>query len=210
MKYADIIDLAIEYADRSDDDGEVIAQIDRFLRVVEARINRKIKVQNQSKRAVIETREGIEYYGLPYDFSGIRDIEVKQTISGSDRSTPRYVNPEQMNEYVSVGGGQQGSYVYTIIDGQIQLNPTTDGCLIEIVYYARLPPLDGDTQQETWLSIQDPDIYVFGLVVEISAFTKDPESARIWDGRFKEELAALVTDDQESRWSGPALQIRTG
>lgn len=210
MKYADIIDLAIEYADRSDDDGEVRNQIDRFLRIVEARVNRKIKVQNQSKRAVIETKEGIEYYGLPYDFSGIRDIEVKQTISGSGRSTPRYVNPEQMNEFVDQGGGTTGEYVYTIIDGQIQLNPTTIGCLIEIVYYARIPPLDADTQQENWISIQDPDIYVFGLVVEISVFTKDPDAARVWDERFKEELAALVTDDQESRWSGPALQIRTG
>ena len=207
MKYAEIISTAIDYADRKDDDGEIANVIDSFLRIVEARINRVLKVQDQSKRAVMVTVEGQEYYGLPFDFSGLRDIEIRSTLIASERSTPMYLNPEQMNNHVTVGSSK---YAYTIIDGQIQLNPTTDNCLIEIIYYSTLEPLNDNSTQETWLSRSSPDMYIFGLLVEISAFVKDVASTQVWDERFKSELANLSKDDQESRWSGTSLYIKLG
>ena len=207
MKYSEIVFTAIDYADRKDDDGEVAGVIDSFLRIVEARINRVIKVQDQSKRAVMVMVDGQEYYGLPYDFSGLRDIEVRESLIATTRTTPAYVNPEQMNNHVTLQGQKR---VYTIIDGQIQINPVTEGSLIEIVYYSTLAPLNDNSNQETWLSRIAPDIYIFGLMVEISAFVKDASAAASWEQRFLTELNNLSVDDQESRWSGPALQIRVG
>ena len=207
MRYDDIVRMAIQYSDRQDDDGEVLSNIDSFLRIVEARINRVLSVQDQSKRAVIVTEEGQEYYGLPYDFSGLRDIEIRTSLTSTDRSTPTYMNPEQMNDHVALGGSR---YAYTIIDGQIHLIPTTAECIIEIVYYSTLRPLDAISVQETWLSISSPDIYIFGLLVEISAFIRDFEASARWNDRFTNELKNLITDDQESRWSGSALQIKIG
>jgi len=207
MRYHEIVNAAINYSDRRDDDGEILDNITTMLRFVESRVNKLINVQQQTRRAVMVTEEGDEYYGLPFDFAGLRDIEIRTTLDSTDRSTPEYLNPEQMNNHVASGSTK---YAYTIIDGQIQLNPPTDNCVLEIVYYAKLLPLDAVSIQENWLSITAPDIYVFGLLVEISGFTRDAESGQIWDGRFLQEIQNMADHDQDSRWSGTSLFVKTG
>ena len=207
MRYDEIVSAAMRISDRTDDDGEVLAIIDTFFRLVESRVNKLVNVQEQTRRAVMVTDENQEYFGLPFDFSGLRDIEVKTSLTDPTRYTPGYLSPEQMNNHVTI---ESSKFAYTIIDGQIQLNPTTEDCVLEIVYYAKLLPLDAQSIQENWLSIEAPDIYIFGLLVEISSFVRDSEAAGLWDSRFIQEIQNMNTHDQETRWSGTALQIKLG
>ena len=204
MNYQTIKSLALSYTDRADEG--VIARMDDFLRLTEARINRRIRVGKQTRRATLEVDSTNQYLGLPADFGGLRDIEVHPKGDNSAPVTPQYVSPEQMNNRMFIGFE---TLVYTIIADQLQLNPTPDGSEAEIVYYSMLPPLS-TSQPETWLSIQSPDVYVFGLCIEISGYVKDADAARIWDGRFGEELAKMEAIDQIDRWSGAALQIKLG
>ena len=96
MIYQDIISIAMDYADKTND-SEVAARMDSFLRIIEARVNRRLQVQKMSVRAYILTTENDEYYSLPDDFNGLRDIELKDSLSSANRTTLEYVSPEQMN-----------------------------------------------------------------------------------------------------------------
>ena len=211
MNYLEVKEIALSYSDR-ESDAELPAKIDSFLRIVEARVDRVLKVQRMTVRTLLTTVAGQEYYGLPSDFAGLRDIEVRSadTVDGEarDRVTLEYLSPEQMNSATGIPASQSNIY-YTIIANQLQISPPQDSNVLELVYYRKLPNLT-ENDNTNWLSEDNPDTYVFGLMVEISAFVKNEQSTALWDARFKESLAEIDLDDSKSRWSGTALQMRNG
>jgi hypothetical protein len=213
MNYASIVAAALAYADRADD-TEVVANQDVFLRAVENRINTRLKVREMSGRTQLLTRDGVEYYGLPSDFAGIRDIELASAANSRNRYTLQYLNPEQMNNWSTNTSadtaGTQTVFFYTILADQFHIMNPTSGMLLELVYYRKVPELlPASPDDENWISTGYPNLYIFGMLVEISSFAKDKESAVLWDQRFTEEVMAIDNDDRISRWSGTSLQVRT-
>jgi len=204
MNYTEIKALALSYADR--EDAEVSDRLDDFISIVESRINRVLGVRKMVTRSQTTTIKDQEYYGLPADFSGIRDIEMFDILAPKSRSTLKYLSPEQMN---SIADLSTDFVYYTIIADQFQISPTQDGKILEIVYYQNLPPLT-DVSPENWLTFYAPDAYVFGILTEINAFVKDKETANLWDTRFKETIDNLSNKDDTERWSGTAMQTRIG
>ena len=101
MNYAEIVALALSYADRTD--AEVANRVDDFLRVVESRINRVLKTMDMSTRTTTITITDKEYYTLPDDFAGMRDIEIREAAS-SYKTTLQYLNPEQLNNISGLDG----------------------------------------------------------------------------------------------------------
>lgn len=205
MNYNEIKDLALSYADRKD--SGTISRMDDFLRVTESRINKALKTQKMSVRAVLQTVDKQEYYSLPPDYSGLRDIELRSTLHSRDRCTLQYMSPEQLNNRSASPGDQ---VYYTLIANQIQIMPPRPtGEILEIIYFRKVPPLT-PSESENWVSVSDPDLYLFGLLVEISSFLKDANASAMWDARFAQCLEAIQSDDLDNRWSGTALQIRVG
>ena len=201
--------LALSYSDR-ENDAELIAKMDSFLRVTEARINRVLKVQKMSIRTQVTTVVGQDYYGLPPDFAGLRDIEIMSDASDNNRTTLQYLSPEQMNDVTNLTPSPVNPQVfYTIIANQLHISTLQDNMLLEIVYYAKLVPLSS-ADQTNWMSVDNPDVYLFGLMVEVLSFVKNAEGKQLWDVRFKEALSEIHQDDSDSRWSGTALQMRNG
>lgn len=204
MNYSEIVAAALSYADRAND-SEASGRIDTFLRIVESRINRTIKVQKMAIRTQLVARDDKEYYGLPLDFAGLRDIAVMNNDSArSSRVTPAFVTPELFDAYRNVAVG----IYYTIEANQLRITPQASTKVIEIIYYRRVPELNNTNMLTNWVSDYVPDLYIFGLMVEINAFIKDAEAKEFWDIRFKETLSELLLDDSLSRWSGPSLEIR--
>lgn len=201
MNYTEIIDMALGYADRTD--TEVTSRMDSFLRIVESRTNRPLNTQKMVSRVSIESVTDQEYYGLPADFDGLRDIEVSP-VGGGKITTPKYHSPEQLNNREGV---KFNDIAYAIIDDQLRIHPAQTEQFIQLVYYQNLPELSPGTPNN-WLSDLYPDCYVFGLCVEINAFVKDAETANMWDARFKESVASIQSNDRDTRWSGTALQMR--
>ena len=214
MDYDDIKTLSLSYADRQD--SEVVDRFDNFLRLVEARVNRVLKVSNMSIRSTLDIVPDQEYYGLPADFGGFRDIQINSapTVDNAqNRRTLKYLNPEQMNHRASSQnsgfGPIRGQVYYTLVAQQIQIFPPQDSGVMEIVYYQKLVPLSV-ANPENWMSTFNPDGYIFGSLVEISSFVKDGEAASLWDGRFMTVLSEIEEEDGKARWSGTPLEVKVG
>ena len=205
MDYTEIVDMALSYSDR--EDAEVADRMDRFLRIVEARVNRKLRVSGMSIRATVPLIDGDSYYGLPPDFGGLRDIEISSSPDANNK-TLFYMSPEQLNNH-SNSGGQGSKIYYTIVAQQIQISPAQSMGIMEVIYYQKLIPLTS-IEPVNWLSGINPDAYIFGLLVEISAFAKDKDAATLWNGRFVEVLDEIDNEDKTDRWSGTSLEIRVG
>ena len=206
MNYIEIVEAAKAYTDRYDE--ELADNIKAFTRVVEAKINNSLRTGEQSIRAQIWLRSGEEYYGLPCDFGGFRDVEILHEGQQHGR-TLIYLSPEEMNK---VSRQNNSSFTgnhnyYTVIAGQIQIAPPADHQVLEVVYYQRLPELSAD-DDTNWLTEKNPDAYIFGICTEISSFAKDQVSFEAYKNRFAESLMDITQEDQIARWSGPALRTQ--
>jgi hypothetical protein len=201
MNYKGIVDAAKAYTDRYDE--ELADSMESFTRVVEAKINNALRTGDQSVRAQIWLRSDEQYYSLPCDWGGARDVEILHEGEQHGR-TLVYLAPEEMNKLSRLQGGHN---YYTIIAGQIQIAPPADHQILEVVYYQRLPELSED-DDTNWLTEKNPDAYIFGLCTEISAFAKDPMLFEAYKQRFSEAMIDITMEDQITRWSGPALRVQ--
>lgn len=210
MNYLEITDAGKAYADRAKD-PEILANIDIFLRFGEARLSRLLKVRKASVRAQLPINEE-EYYALPIDFGGMRDIQIiADSASGGASRTLYYSNPEQMNNqsdrssdiHVHLG-------YYTVIADQIQIWPTgSTGDIMEMIYYRRIPPLIALAPDDNnWVSEEHPDIYLALLMYEISLFIKNHEVSLNWMDRLNTALDELEITDKMERWSGTPMSTR--
>jgi len=180
--------------------------MDSFIYIVEARINRLLDIREMAQRAeMLIVDDSKEYYGLPRCFSGIRSIEVKNPAIPDVRNVARYLSNELMNAHI-VSGSREFKYTIQADQFHIYPPPATD-CIIEIIYYGDLIHLDG-INQSNFMSKTYPDIYVFGLLVEISSYTKDLDAAAGWEQRFMGAISDLKLADQVDRWSGTSLEMK--
>jgi len=203
MNYNQIKQVALSYSDREDSD--TLNMMDNFLRIVESRMNRLLDVREMSQRSIMYAETDKEYYGLPKCFSGIRSIEVYNVDTPNSKTSLQYLSPEMMNAFIGSGGVQPK---YTIIADQFRIYPAQiDGCIFQIVYYGDLPALS-DVTPENFMSIDYPDVYIFGLLIEINSYAKDPATAQLWESRFMGAINDLKLADQIDRWSGNSLEIR--
>lgn len=206
MSYGHIVATAQAYTDRYDE--ELVEAIPAFTRIVEAKINNALRTGDQAVRAQIWLQRNQEYYGLPSDWGGARDVEILSDGHRTGGRTLTYLSPEEMNKVSrSPGRSYPRHNYYTVIAGQIQIAPPSDNEVLEIVYYQRLPPLQKDTDAN-WLTEKNPDAYIFGLCTEISAFAKDAALYESYKNRFAESLIDITMEDQVTRWSGPALRVQ--
>lgn len=209
MNYTEIVESSLDYSDRLTD-TELQNRVDVFLRVVESRIKKRLMVQKMAIRSYLVTQADMEYYTLPSDFNGLRDVEIKDSLNATKKTTLAYVSPEQLNNASTNSMDIQSTIYYTIVANQIQIIPIQDeNKILEFVYYRNVLPLSS-ANLNNWVSDDYPDIYIFGLLVEISSFTKDAVAKELWDNRFKEALDELEFSDSRTRWSGTALQVRVG
>jgi len=208
MNYTEIISAAVNYSDRTD--AATASNLDSFLLVVESRVNKRLKTQEQGSRTSLPILTGQTLFDMPADFAGLRDISVK---SADRKRTLKYTTPEGMNNLEDNPSAlyqvpENHDQWYSIIANQIQIFPEQlITSTIELVYYKKVPNLN-PTAANNWLSDNHPECYIFGLMVEISSYAKDTESAIGWDARFKEAMDDIYIDDQKSRWSGPPLQVQ--
>ena len=206
MNYKEIVEAAKAYTDRYD--AELDGALPAFTSVVEGKINNALRTGDQSVRAQIWLERYQEFYALPCDWGGAREVEILNEGEQYGR-TLTYLAPEEMNK---ISRTNDSSYrgrhnYYTIIAGQIRIAPPGDNDVLEVVYYQRLLPLKNDTDTN-WLTEKNPDAYIFGLCTEISAFAKDEASFTAYRQRFMDALVDITMEDQVTRWSGPALRVQ--
>lgn len=212
MNYNELIASVIAYADRYDQ--EVANELPAMIVLVEARVSRIMKVREMSVRARIPTIAGKTYYPLPADYKGMRSIKTvfPQANNGEGAiQTLDMLNPEQMDGQWGRNPETNPTNVagYSVESNQLRITPAiSDGNFIEIGYYRRIPNLNS-SNQTNWLLDDNPDVYLRGMLVEVCSFTKDFETADVWDKSFYTSIKEIEVDDSDDRWSGTPMRIKT-
>lgn len=195
MNLATIEQTVKSYADRYD--AEAAAAFPLWVPIVEGRINSVLSTRLSLKDSILPITSDAREFDLLADVLFLKQVVLWQNKS---EVVLQYVNEQVLISLIKANTLRP---YYTVTNKKIRIALAVKGDGTEelrLRYEQVVPPLLDVS--ENWLSIANPDVYVFGLLVELNAFVKDAEAAASWDVRFKESLDNIENTDYRTQWSG--------
>lgn len=196
MSIATFAELKTAIGDWLDRD-DLSARSADFIMLAEKRLNRLLE-DPEMEQISTATASG-DTTALPSDFGSMVSISdgvgrpltamgsvefagIDRTISGE----PRY---------------------YTIEDGSITFAPGNATAAIRMVYRRTIPALS-DSNTTNWLLTRAPDLYLYGALVQASAFLAEDDRAGLWKSAFDEAISELMADGAKRKWGAGTLAPR--
>ena len=206
MNYTEIRDLALSYSDREDSD--IISRIDGFLYMVECKLNRLLMSNEMEVTNIINyIADSIYEYALPSDFGELRTISVITTGDVNSKIPLELINPDQM-AWAKLNSSS-GMY-YSINNGKLEIYSSLSSTQSILLKYLQHVPKLTSIVTTNWLSIKYPDLYVVGLLVEISTFAKDWDAVSNFNTRFDAVVNDTILKDKRAKHSGNPMRVRVG
>jgi hypothetical protein len=142
---------------------------------------------------------------LPAGFLEMRSI----FIQGSPARQLTPVTPEIYNSsYLAVGTCKPDAYC---LEGDcIRFGPAPDSAYaVQMGYYQKFPALSG-SQATNWLLTNKPDVYLYGSLLEAAIYFGQEDDQQRFYALFKSAIDGLQAANTRDRYSGAALQLRSG
>ena len=201
--FTELKDAVADWLDRSD----LTARIPDIITLAEARLNRDLRIRPMEVRSSMETTSGQRYFNLPGGYLQMRNIQMN-----TNPITPlEYITPEMLDRlYGSDTAGKPRAY--TLIGDEIQLAPIPDSdYTVEMAFYEKFTSLgDGTsgTVTSNWLTLNAPDVLLYGALLEAEPFIKNDERIGLWLNAYNSAIKKLQDSDARDRHSGSAMRIR--
>ena len=201
--FTELKDAVADWLDRSD----LTTRIPDFITLAEARLNRDLRIRPMEVRSSMETTSGQRYFNLPGGYLQMRNMQMN-----TNPITPlEYITPEMLDRlYGSDTTGKPRAY--SLIGDEIQLAPIPDSdYTIEMAFYEKFTPLgDGTsgTVTNNWLTLNAPDVLLYGSLLEAEPFIKNDERIALWLNAYNGAIRKLQDADDRDRHSGSAMRVR--
>ena len=186
--YPELVEAVGDWLDRDD----LADRSTTFVQLAEARLNR-ILDDPEMEVAVTLTGDGA---ALPDDFGSMVSIGTADGNSLTQMGNA---------EYASILPASGTSRYFTIREGRVYYVPGSAN--VTLVYRRRLNPL-GPSTSSNWLLALAPDVYLYGALVQASAFLAEDERVGLWKSAFDEAIAELRSDGARRKWGAGALAPR--
>lgn len=199
--YSELVTEIGEWANRADTD--FTNRIPTFIRLFEARVNRKLRSPQQEITLTQSTVGSTSTYALPSDFRQARKVILEtDPITSLEPMSPANLN----TFYPDSATGQPAAYA---ISGQnLILAPTPDGAYTLVINYFREVPALTDSNNTNWLLSAHPDAYLFGALCEAAAFLIDDDRAATWKNAWDEVLFEIMSEANDMRTTAGPLTLR--
>jgi hypothetical protein len=192
--YAELVTAVGDWLDRDD----LTARVPTFIQLAEARLNRLL--EDPEMDVTVTTAATGDATALPADFGSMVSVSVGD---GQLAAT----GPVEFAGYDTTISGNPRRYM--IVDGAISFWPGDGSASIRMVYRRRLPALTV-SNTTNWLLTLAPDAYLYGALVQASAFLAEDDRLELWKMSFDEAIGELRADGSRRKWgAGPiAPRIR--
>jgi hypothetical protein len=183
-------------------------RIPEFITLFEAKANRELRSNMMETRATatvdLEATEP-EFIALPGDFQTMRRVRLSG-VTGKPRLLP--LSGQQADDYRYGTSNNTGQPVYfTIFGDEMELIPTPDDDYeIEMVYRANIDALSDDNT-ENWLLTAAPDLYLYGALIEASAYKTDDARISTWVAGYQHALDGLNRLSQDRLYGAGQMQV---
>ncbi len=196
--YTELKTAVANWLDRDD----LTDRIPEFIALAEARMNRVLRLRMMEFKYTASTVGAQRNYALPGGYLQMRNFQ----LNTSPITTLSYVSPEIFDR---LWGGSTGGtpQFYTILAGEVQLGPMPGSVLtMEMLFYKKITALSASNQTGQMLT-DNPDIYLYGALLEAEPFIMNDERVVLWAKGFTQAVADLQEQDNKDRHSGSALRV---
>jgi hypothetical protein len=192
--YAELQQTIEDYLENDDVSGNVAD----FIALAEARMNREISVRGMHKQ--VELDIDTDVVALPVDF--IESVAWRLT-GVTPNLTAKYIPPDRFFPMISASFGG-APRLYTIVGENSHWAPDPTGVDAgtypsTLEYLSRLEALS-DTNTTNWMLTANPDMYLYGSLLEAQPYLLDDERITVWGGMYKQALQSLVSADARSKY----------
>jgi hypothetical protein len=101
--------------------------------------------------------------------------------------------------------GQESNPTY-YLSGNSIIFTTFAPDTVDVIYYAKLPPLVNDTDSN-WLLLSYPHLYLYGVTAELGIPLQDSSIIQLNKALFDSSLAQLKDADLGRRWGGASIVL---
>ena len=81
-----------------------------------------------------------------------------------------------------------------------------------MAFYEKFTPLGdgatGGTVASNWITLNAPDILLYGALMEAEPFIKNDERLGIWVNAYNSAVTKIQNSDAKDRHSGSAMRVR--
>ena len=197
--FAELKTAAANWLDRSD----LTDRIPEFISLAEARFNRVLRIRDmETVSTAISTTAGTREYSLPTGF-----VQMKEFHLSTDPITPlAYITPEMMSR-MQAGSSKSKPQVFTIIADNVRLGPNPDAVYTtSMLYYKAFTALSDSATTNDMLT-NNPDVYLYGALLEAEPFIMNDERVALWATAFKQAIDDIQFQDNKDRHSGSLLRV---
>ena len=197
--FAELKTAAANWLDRSD----LTDRIPEFIAFAEARFNRVLRIRDmETVSTAISTAAGTREYSLPTGFVQMREFHLT-----TDPLTPlSYITPEMMSR-IWAGSSRGKPEVFTVIADKVRLGPNPDAVYTtSMLYYKKITALSDSATTNDMLT-NNPDIYLYGTLLEATPFIMADERIGLWLAAFEKAVNDVQNQDNKDRHSGSQLRV---
>lgn len=182
---------------------DLTAVIPDFISLAEADFNRKIRHYKMLDRvdATLDSR----YVQLPPDWLET----VRMSITSGTTFRLEAITVDDMLGYREDTQDNAGRPKYfTHIGEAIEVFPTPDAeYAMQLAYYGQIPALS-DSTTYNWLLQSDPDIYLYGALLQSAPYLQDDARIQVWAGLYQNALGSLQKASDDTRFTVTAPRMR--
>jgi hypothetical protein len=149
-----------------------------------------------------------EYESAPSDF-----MELVAIYRQDGDKIPLTYLPHDTQGYYFQGVSGEPKYV-TIVGNttagteQFRFGPPPNGTYtMTLEYYARVTFFANDSATN-WILTDHPDLYLYGSLLQATAFIKDDARIQLWQSAFTAALDSLKKQGARARWGANSLSAR--
>ncbi len=176
-----------------------------FIKMAEARFNRKLRVRQNEKRATAILDAG--FITLPSDWLEAKAIRLVVNGKPVQLSLGTSEELDQARRDASTVGSTS-PYLYRFVGNQIEVAPYVSGeATMELEYFYKIPALA--TNDTNWLLTDWPDLYLYGALQHSAPYLRDDARLQTWAGIYNTLWTELTEADDKAKHSGSLLKTRT-
>ena len=186
---------------------ELVPFVPTAIEMAEAEINRRLRAREMLAR-VFTTLDpqanSPQFIALPPDFNAVRSVYV----AGSDGYRLDFLPMDNLRHDKRALPDTGNPCSFTIIGNELELVPVpSDEEELEIVYYQKVPKLS-DTNETNWLIENNPDIYLYGTLLQVSPYLDKDQRIPTWQQFYETALEELSIQSQRAEFSGGPLKMQ--
>lgn len=201
--YSELRTAVADWLNRTD----LTAVIPSFISLAEAQFQRdeRLRTRDSIVRATATLDEQFE--ALPADYIEMVNFQVNDQ---QPFGRLQFLTLNQMDEYKRSFSSPGVPKYYTIVGNQIEMLPipAAPGYQGEMTYYAKIPALS-DSNPTNWLLTKNPDVYLYGTLVQTAPYLKDDERVGTWANLYERALGDIAVSAERAMFAGSIIKIRT-